>query len=123
MRRFPIIAGFALLASAPAMAANGDPIEASGDSLQASAQITGELVASGLPVALGAAVIVAGSGAAIATGEEDFAEHGFRAGTAILNTPLDENGALPLSPDIIIAAPPPDVPFDSASEPQKGEAD
>jgi len=106
--------------SSDALAAKGDPVQASAASVEASVATANDLAGSGVPVALGSAVIIAGSAAAIATGNLDYAEKGFDLGGSLIDAPLNADGSLPLSPDIIIAAPPPDVPVDTPTASQKG---
>ena len=113
MRHLAIaLAGASLVLSTPSIADSGDPLEASAGSVEASAQLAGDLSESGLPVALGAALIVAGSGVALATGDLDYAQEGLELGSSIMDSPYNADGSLLLSDEVIIAAPPPDVPFD-----------
>ncbi|WP_394694246.1 hypothetical protein [Hyphobacterium sp.] len=112
---------FVAASVSPALAANGDSVQASGDSVEASAQVAAELAGASIPVAMGSAVIIAGSGAAIATGNFGYAERGFDVGGAIIDLPRDENGGFVVSDTVIVADPPPDVPFDAPSQPDKGE--
>ncbi|MEE2527129.1 hypothetical protein V0U79_12195 [Hyphobacterium sp. HN65] len=113
---FGIIALGLLTTSPPAFAQ--DSAAASGDSAEGSALLTGELVESGIPVALGSAVLLAGGTIALATGEIVYLEEGAELGADIMSFGFEQAGPLFVSDEVIVAAPPaPDVPFEPADDP------
>lgn len=99
-----------------------DSAEASGDSVEGSAVVASELAESGVPVAVGAALVTVGSAAAVATGDPQLMEDGLELGLATMSYGFDQSGPLTVSDEIIIAPPPPEVPYDAQPE-QPGLAD